>query len=89
MVLYIIIYNIRLSEKSSKSWAFSTVWGGASAPPFVMQKINCDTILDLIFDLICILLIKTADIFAVLYFAASQIEYAEISAAKVQSSQFT
>ena len=41
------------------------------------KKINCDTILDLIFGLICILLIKTADIFAILYFAASQVEYAE------------
>ena len=40
------------------------------------------TILDLIFGLICILLIKTADIFAVLYFAASQAEYAEKSNTK-------
>ena len=53
------------------------------------KKINCDTILDLIFGLICILLIKTADIFAVLYFAASRIEYAEKFAVKVRSAQFT
>ncbi len=46
------------------------------------KKINCDTILDLIFGLICILLIKTADIFAVLYFATSQVEYAENSDTK-------
>ena len=41
------------------------------------------------FNLICILLIKTADIFAVLYFAASQAEYAEKSNTKAQSAQFT
>ena len=39
--------------------------------------------------LICILLIKTADIFAVLYFAASQVEYAENYDTKAQSAQFT
>ena len=53
------------------------------------KKINCNTILDLIFGLICILLIKTADIFAVLYFAASQVEYAENYDTKAQSAQFT